>query len=107
MENYQFFIQDEIQSYHWSKQHCTVNPLVIYLLDDSGQLKHDSFCFISDDNTHDTNFVYKEQTLLVDYIKTRDEHLTKLFYFSDGCTDEIKSIIFFGISQGEMAIVRE
>ena len=31
------------------------------------------------------------QTLLVDYIKTRYEHLTKLFYFSDGCADQHKN----------------
>ena len=34
-------------------------PLVAYLLDDDVKLKHESFCFISDDNTHDHNFVYK------------------------------------------------
>ena len=29
------------------------------MLDGSGKLKTDSFYFISDDNTHDTNFMYK------------------------------------------------
>ena len=29
-ENYQFLIQDEIQSYHWSKQYCTLHPVVVY-----------------------------------------------------------------------------
>ena len=27
-ENYQFLVQDEIQSYHWSKEYCTLHPLV-------------------------------------------------------------------------------
>ena len=31
-ENYQFLVQDEIQSYHWSKEYCTLHPLVIYFL---------------------------------------------------------------------------
>ena len=43
-ENYQFLVHNEIQSYHWSRE---------------------SFCFISNDNTHDTSFVYKVQTLLI------------------------------------------
>ena len=30
-ENYQFLVQ-EIQSYHWSKEYCTLDPLVYILL---------------------------------------------------------------------------
>ena len=77
-ENFQFIVQDEIQSYHWSKQYCTLHPLVVYYLDEEGKLTHKSFCFISDDNTHDT-FVYKVQSLLNDYLKTKLPHITKLF----------------------------
>ena len=29
-ENFTFVIQDEIQSYHWSKQQATLHPIVIY-----------------------------------------------------------------------------
>ena len=32
-ENYQFIMQDEIQSNHWSKTSCTFHPIVIYLLE--------------------------------------------------------------------------
>ena len=90
-ENYQFLIQDEIQSYHWSKKYCTLHPLVLYLLDDNGELKHESFCFISNDNTHDTNFVYKLQTILVDFLKKNYGNITKLFYFSDGYAEQYKN----------------
>ena len=31
-ENYQYVVQDEIQSYHWSKDRCTSHPVVIYIL---------------------------------------------------------------------------
>ena len=31
-ENYQFLVQDEIQSYHWSKEYCTLHPLLYILL---------------------------------------------------------------------------
>ena len=29
-ENYTFVVQDEIQSFHWSKISCTLHPIVIY-----------------------------------------------------------------------------
>ena len=28
-ENYQFVIQNEIQSFHWSKEHCSVHTVVV------------------------------------------------------------------------------
>ena len=67
-ENYQFLIQDEIQSYHWSKEYCTLHPVVIYYCDGEGNLQHISLCFISDDNIHDTTFVHQVQTMIIDYL---------------------------------------
>ena len=32
-ENYQFLVQDQIQSYHWSKEQCTLHPLIVYFID--------------------------------------------------------------------------
>ena len=29
-ENYEFVVQDEIESYHWCKDSCTLHPIVIY-----------------------------------------------------------------------------
>ena len=55
-ENYTFVVQDEIQSYHWNTQQCSLHPLVIYYKDDNGVLKHISYCFISDDITHDVTY---------------------------------------------------
>ena len=43
-ENYTFSIQDEIQSYHWNKQYCTLHPVVLYYKE-KGQLVEKSFCF--------------------------------------------------------------
>ena len=81
-ENYQFLMQDEIQSYHWSKEYCTLHPLVVYCIDGDGNIQHNSLCFISDDNNHDTNFVYK--------IQTKSSIVDKIFYFSDGCAENIR-----------------
>ena len=44
-ENYQFLVQDEIQSYHWSKEYCTLHPLVVYFIDGDGNIQHNSFLF--------------------------------------------------------------
>ena len=90
-ENYQFLIQDEIQSYHWSKEYCTLHPLVIYYKDVNGDIQHDSLCFISDDNTHDTSFIHHVQSLLVNYIKESYSHIRKMIYFSDGCGGQYKN----------------
>ena len=37
-ENYQFLIQDKIQSYHWSKEYCKLHPVVVYFKDDKAVL---------------------------------------------------------------------
>ena len=39
--DYQFLIQEEIQSYCWSKEYCQLHPLVVYYLGSDGSLQHD------------------------------------------------------------------
>ena len=56
-ENYQFLAQDKIQSYHCSKEYRTLHPLIVHFIDGDGNTQHNSLCFISDDNNHNTNFV--------------------------------------------------
>ena len=90
-ENYQSLVQDEIQSYHWCKKYCTLHPLVVYFIDGNRNIQHNSLCFISDDNNHDTNFVHKIQTILVDYFKENLPIVDKIFYFSDGCAEQHKN----------------
>ena len=48
-------------------------------------------CFISDDNAHDTSFVYQIQTVMVDYLKEILPHISKIVYFSDGCRAQYKN----------------
>ena len=91
-ENYQFLVDDVIQSYHWSKEYCTLHPLVVYFIDGDGNIQHNSLCFIFDDNNNqDTNFIYKIQTILVDYLKEKLPLLDKILYLSDGCTEQYKN----------------
>ena len=44
-ENYHFIVQDEIQSCHWSKESCSLHPVVIYALCNN-TLQSFSYCFI-------------------------------------------------------------
>ena len=53
-------MQDEIQSYLWNKEYCTLHPLIIYFIDSDGNIQHKSLCCISDNNNN-KNFVYKIQ----------------------------------------------
>jgi hypothetical protein len=56
-ENYQFVVQDEIQSFHWNKTQATLHPIVVYYKTNE-ELKHESICFMSDDLVHDLDMVY-------------------------------------------------
>ena len=87
-ENYQFLVQDEIQNYHLSKEYCTLHPLVVYFVDSDENIQHHSLCFISDGNNHSIHFVYKIQTMLVDYLKENLPLMDTIFYFSEGCADQ-------------------
>ena len=90
-ENYQFLIEDEIQSYHWSKEYCKIHPVIVYFKDDTGSLRHISICFISNDNSHDTCFVYEVQKTVINYLHELLPQVKKLFYFSDGCGGQYKN----------------
>ena len=71
-ENYQFVVQDEIQSFHWNK--------------------NDSICFISDDLVHDVDMVYHIMKLTVEYVKNNiSPDIEAIHYFSDGCAGQYKN----------------
>ena len=89
-ENYQFTIQDEIQSYHWTKTYCTVHPVVIHVRD-GGTVKVDSMCFLSNDLSHDTSFVWALQREVCKYIRAKYPHIKIIEYYSDGCGGQYKN----------------
>ena len=90
-ENYVFPVKHEIQSYHWSKEYSTLHPLVAYFINGDGNIQHNSLCFISDDNNHAANFVYKIQAVLVDYLKENLPIVDKIFYFFEECAEQNKT----------------
>ena len=77
-------MQDEIQSYHWSKKQCSLHPIVIYYV--KKKLEASSFCVISDDLNHDDGFINEIMHQTIDYIKTNlCPIIANIHYFSDGC----------------------
>lgn len=89
-ENYNYIVQDEIQSYHWNKDSCTVHPAVIYY-NDGTEVKHKSLCFLSDDLRHDVTIVELFQSRVVNYIKENIPDTNLIEYVSDGCAGQYKN----------------
>ena len=67
------------------------NALVVYFIHGDGNIQPNSPCFISDDSNHNTNFIHKIQTILVDYLKENLSIVDKIFYFYDGCAEQLKN----------------
>ena len=90
-ENYSFVVQDEIQSFYWSKSHYTLHPVVVYYKE-NGKLAQKSFCFISEYLEHDTEFVYEVQRELVKLLNETIPTITEFEYLSDGCAAQYKNL---------------
>ena len=68
-------MQDKIQIYHCSKEHCQLHPLVVHYLEQDSSLY--SLFFSSDANNHNTSFLYQVQTMLAYYLKAKHPHIIK------------------------------
>ena len=93
-ENHNFLVQDEVQSYHWNSQQCTLHPVMIYYKH-VNQVVEQSLCIISDDLTH-VSFVYKVMPESINFIKQKvNPEIEKVHYFSDGCAGQYKNKKYF------------
>ena len=91
-ENYKIIVQDESQSFHWNNTQVTLHPFVCYFRDTDNNIKHVSYVPISECNKHDTTAVYMFQEKLIEFLKkTVNFTISKIFYFSDGCTGQYKN----------------
>ena len=68
-----------------------LHPVIVYFKDDTGSLCHISICFISNDNLHNTCFVYEVQKTIINYLYELLPQVKKLFCFSDGCGEQYKN----------------
>ena len=67
-ENYQFLVQDEIQSYPWSKEYYTLHPLIVYFINDDRNIQHNPLITIT--TTIQILFLKCKQSLLITFKKT-------------------------------------
>ena len=89
-ENYQYVVQDEVQSYIWSKSQCSLITIVLYFKVEK-LLKHKSFCYFSEDVDHNTRFIYKTQEDITRYIKKNLPDESSVKCFSYGCAAQFKN----------------
>lgn len=89
-ENYEYTIQHEVQSYHWSKERCTLHPVSIYVKE-GDEVTTKSLCIMSDDLEHDTCFVHEVMRVITDYLKLNHPNVKSVQYFSDGCAGQYKN----------------
>lgn len=90
-ENYNFILQNEVQSYHWGHLSCSVHPVVIFSKNGDSTIKETSLCFISDDIKHDVPFVYSVQEKTIDFVKQNFPDVDQIEYFTDGCSAQYKN----------------
>ena len=84
-------VQDEIQSFHWTKKFFTLHPVVIYVICDGDFVSH-SLCILSDDFKYDTSLVWKVLYGSIKYMMTNVGYeISKIFYFMDGCVGKYKN----------------
>ena len=65
-----------------------IAPICCVLQKRIGSLGVDSHCMISDTTQHTTSTVYAYQKTLLDGLKVKHSAITKVHYFSDGCTGQ-------------------
>lgn len=90
-ENYSYVIQDEVQGYHWTRDSCSLHPVVVYTCNKEGNLTVSSLCVVSDDLEHDVAFVYETQRIVVEFLKEKFPNVESVHYFSDGCAGQYKN----------------
>ena len=91
-ENYSYVLQDEVQSFHWNNNQCTLHPVVVYYKSpDTENLCSKSICVVSDDKEHDVAFVYEVQVFIASFVKAILPSVCKITYYSDGSASQYKN----------------
>ncbi|CAC5404055.1 unnamed protein product [Mytilus coruscus] len=120
-ENFSTRYQDECQSAHWCYDQITIHPIVCYYSDALGKTVTHEVVYISNDLTHDANFVdhygcssqYKSKVPFFDissYAEELDGIKVERHFFgsghgkgpADGCSGVVKSAITRGIIAGNV-----
>ena len=66
-------------------------PHFLVYYKDEGEVKHVSYCFISDDITHNVSFVYAINKVILPELKVIFPDLSKVVFFTHGCAGQNKN----------------
>ena len=89
-DNYGFVVPNEVQSFHWRNLLATLHPVVI-CYKESENLKHFSYCVISDDMEHDVSMLYQVQNDVFKKVLADLPETKYVIYFSDSCASQYKN----------------
>ena len=90
-ENYSPIIQDEIQSAHWTSMVQTALHTTVVYLKLNGTMVFESFCVVSNCLDKRAWSVAAFLRPVINYLKDKYNHLTKVNYFSDGAATQYKN----------------
>ena len=94
-ENFSFIIQGKSQGFHWENSICTAHPFVFYhekSNDDEITIKVFAFYLQAQNIIH---LLCTLISALMPKIKCFIPKLSKIYYYSDGCTEQYKNIFGF------------
>ncbi|WP_316206574.1 hypothetical protein, partial [Escherichia coli] len=88
-ENWIVLLQNEIQSYHWSKNQISIFTSVCYF----GNDKTVSYVTVSDDIKHDSSHALMTINLIIDNLKQKHiaQDLDEIITISDGAASHFKN----------------
>ena len=89
-ENYSYLVQDVVQGYYWDNSQSTLHPFSMYHKS-LYEIKHESFCIISDCLKHDSVAVHVFLNNLNNFLKEKISFITHIHYFSDGAVGQYKN----------------
>jgi hypothetical protein len=89
-ENYHFTIQNEPQAVYFNRRSCTVHTACIYYKENDFVKCH-SFCVLSDDETHDVEFVLAVMRIAVNWLNNNAPEVLHVNYLTDGARSQYKN----------------
>lgn len=107
-ENYICHSQDEIQSQYFNPNKVSIHVTILYRhanlqadgkesTEDNSSIIKEHLFTLSDDNTQDFHFVYHVQSLILSYLREKQQvTVEKIHEFTDGCAGQYKSKHTFG-----------
>ena len=94
-ENYQCQTMNEIQSAYWNQTMVTLHSIVIYYVDESGNLSHKSYIFVSDELGHNAGSVQAILKTFLPKLKETVPGTCFVHYWTDSPTSQYRYKLLF------------